>query len=365
MARIFLSMAGEGRGHATRARSMVEQLRRRHEIELFAPRDAYDFLAPLYRRTEVRVHRIPGPHFHYTADHKLHYPRTGKMAWDYLRGLPGLTRKLARYFERREPDLCVVDFEPAIPRACAATGIPYISVNHQHFLLACDLSDLPPRIRRHTAYMGGIVRLYHGRQVRTVVSSFFFPPVKPKWRHATMVGTLLRPELLAAEPSRAGHLLAYIRKHETPEITKALRGCGREVLLYGLGKRPRDGNISYLPINEATFLEHLASCEAIVCTAGNQLMGESLFLGKPVYALPELNNWEQYINAFYCRQAGCGEWSDYDKITPRALAAFLERADDYRGNMDRDRLNGIPPTIEAIEQTLRDIGAMPWTEDEA
>ena len=356
MARLFLSMAGEGRGHATRARSMVEQLRARHQIELFCPGDAHDFLAPVYKGADVRVHHIPGPRFHYTPDHKLDYPATGKMAWDYFRALPGLTRKLLRHFEKSPPDLCIVDFEPALPRACVKAGVPFVSVNHQHFLLACDLSDLPRRIRRHVAYMPHIVRLYHTAQRRTVVSSFFFPPVKPRWRHATMVGTLLRPELLAARPTREGHVVAYIRKHETPEIMESLRGCGMPVHLYGLGLRPADKNITFHAINEESFLRHLASCEAIVCTAGNQLIGESLYLGKPVFGLPELNNWEQYINAFYCKQAHCGDYSDYDKVTPGRLRRFLARADEYRANMDPEKLNGIPPTINVIEETLRELG---------
>lgn len=356
MARIYFSMAGEGRGHATRVRSTVEQLRGRHDIVLFAPDDAFDLLSQTYAGTRVRVHRIPGPRFYYRRDNNLDYPRTIAGGLRYLRRLPGIQRRLEEYMTRHPPDLVVADFEPALPRTARRMGVPFISVNHQHFLPACELSDLPGWIRRHVFYMRYVVLAYHRGQRRTIVSTFFFPPVRRGWEHVELVGTLLRPELLDARPTRGGHVLAYIRKHEAPEIIDALRNCGRPVFVYGLGERPATGDLVYMPVNEKTFMEHLVSCEALVCTAGNQLIGEALFLGKPVYALPELNNWEQYINAFYVSKAGCGEYSDYNRITPMKLKTFLGRADEYRGNMDREKLNGIPRVVEAIEEELAKLG---------
>lgn len=41
MARVFVSLAGEGRGHATRVRALVEMLRGRHEVVLFASHVAH------------------------------------------------------------------------------------------------------------------------------------------------------------------------------------------------------------------------------------------------------------------------------------------------------------------------------------
>ena len=37
MATIFYGLSGEGRGHATRARTIVEGLRKRHKVVVFAP----------------------------------------------------------------------------------------------------------------------------------------------------------------------------------------------------------------------------------------------------------------------------------------------------------------------------------------
>ena len=60
-------MAGEGRGHAVRVMTLVEHLRPNHELVLFAPGDAYEFLVKTYdtaRMENVRLVRIPGLNFH-------------------------------------------------------------------------------------------------------------------------------------------------------------------------------------------------------------------------------------------------------------------------------------------------------------
>nr|AIA95492.1 CAZy families GT1 protein [uncultured Pirellula sp.] len=69
MAKIFYSMAGEGRGHAVRVRTLTELLRQDHELHLFASDEAFDFLSRFYSAEgpDVRLLRIPGLRFHYSG----------------------------------------------------------------------------------------------------------------------------------------------------------------------------------------------------------------------------------------------------------------------------------------------------------
>src|SRR5688572_20225995 len=66
MASIVYSICGEGRGHATRARAVVEGLRAHHRVTLFASGCAHELLESYCRETGVTLHRIPGLHFEYT-----------------------------------------------------------------------------------------------------------------------------------------------------------------------------------------------------------------------------------------------------------------------------------------------------------
>jgi len=61
-----------------------------------------------------------------------------------------------------------------------------------------------------------------------------------------------------------------------------------------------------------------------VTTAGNQLIGEAIHLGKPVLAMPEPGNYEQHINAHFVRESGAGMVVDEPQaLTVDALRRFL------------------------------------------
>jgi uncharacterized protein (TIGR00661 family) len=275
----------------------------------------------------------------------------------YFLRLPRLVGKLERYLRRHPPDLVIVDFEPALPRAAERAGVPYISVDHQHTFVADQLTLLPPYWRLRAWLIGFVVRLYHRKERHAVISQFFFPPVKPKWRgRVTHAGVLLRPEVIAAQTSDAGFLLVYLKKFGTPNIMAALRRCGLPVRLYGLGEQEPEGNITYCKVDNHAFVRDLASCTALLCSSGNQLIGEALYFGKPVFALPEPNNDEQIFNCHYLSKSGAGAWAEMDHVTPEEVRTFLENVDKYRGRIDREKMNGTPVALAAIRRQLRELG---------
>lgn len=353
MAKIFISLSGEGRGHATRVRALVEALSGEHLVRIFAPGDAYSFLAPLYAGTEVRVDHLPGLCFAYDDRHRLRYPATLRRLLSYLRQLPATLNRLTAELRREQPDLVITDFEPALPRAARRCGVPFISLNHQHFLRTYDLSGLPHRLRWHAAYMAAIVGAYYSGQEETIVSSFYFPPLRPGCRRVTQVGVLLRETVRAARPATGQHLVAYWRKFGSEAVLRALENTGLEVRVYGLGERPPRGHLSFHAIHEARFLADLATSTALVCTAGNQLVGEALYLGKPVFALAETGNFEQEINAHFLRASGAGEAMPMTEFTEARLHRFLAALDRYRRRIRRERLDGLPTVLSVVRRHLR------------
>ena len=352
MARIFYSMAGEGRGHAARARAMVECLRPDHELTLFAPGDAYDLLAPVYGGTEVRVFRIPGLRFHFTASHALDPLRTMREGFAYLWRLRRLIGRLKRSLREDGADLVITDFEPALARAAEEVGVPYVSLDHQHFLVVNDLSDLPWELRWKARLMGLFVRLYCRRPVETIVSQFYAPPLRPEFAHVHQVGVLLRPEVLAARPQPGRHLLAYLRRETTANVLEAFEQLEMPVRVYGLGTRPSRGQVEFLPVSQQAFIDDLSAASVVVSTAGNQLVGEALYFRKPVLALPETNNFEQRINAHYLAAEGWGDWADPDTLTVEHLRAFLGRSNEFISRIDPTKVAGNAPALEAIQKHL-------------
>ncbi len=350
MARIVYSLAGEGRGHATRVRAVVEHLRHAHEFTLLAPSVAYDFLSDVYAGTEVKVRRIPGLLFHYRRQ-RLSYWKTIQKGVGYLSRFPRLVKSMRNLLDDFEADLAITDFEPALPRAARKSGVPVISINHQHFLVAYDLTGVPVSARFQAAVTAPGIHAYCRRPAATVVSAFYFPPLKRGYENVVQAGVMLRPEM-RRPPDDGDHLLVYLRRFAESNIMQALADCGREVRIYGLGTRPDQGNLRFFNVNEQGFLKDLASCTALISNAGNQLVGEALYLKKPVLAMPEFGNFEQQINGYFLKAGGGGDSVSAEAFDTRILKRFLDARDEYVTRIDATRMDGIPAVLETIERHL-------------
>ncbi|HLV65714.1 MAG TPA: glycosyltransferase family protein [Polyangiaceae bacterium] len=353
MARLFISMAGEGRGHASRVLALLPELAARHDVALFAPGDAYALLEPVARRMNVCIERIPGLANRYAADGSVNYPRTFASGARFATHLPRLIGQLAERIRADRPDLVITDFEPALPRAAERCEVPYISVNHQHFMIVSDLSSLPGTLRWHATWMGAGIRFMYWHQVATIVSSFFHLPLKPRYRDVEQVGVLLRPEVLERSPRDGEHVLVYSRRSPPEALLGALRATRRPMLVYGANEALCRGNLECRRVDGETFADDLAGARALICTAGNQIVGEALYLGKPVLALPEPNNFEQDINGYFVEQLGAGRSVPLARCDLATVRSFLAAVDAAPSTAFRRRAeNGIPKVLDRIEHEL-------------
>ncbi|MCA8986675.1 MAG: glycosyltransferase [Planctomycetaceae bacterium] len=370
MAVLFMSMSGEGRGHATRVRSLVEKLRDRHEIHLFAPGDAYQFLAAQYLNDpDVRLVEIPGLKFHYVRG-KIHLLKSIVEGFRYkFSQLPPLVKSLKAEIEHYQPDLILTDFEPALPRAADLLKRPYLSLTHQHFLVSYDLSSLPLHLRFFARFTGLAVPLHYSTQKQTIVSSFFHAPFRPSWQDkAVSVGPMIRPEvregairagLLQPDSQPASNeepfLLSYLRKQSRVDVISHLEKSSIPIKVYGLGAREPRGKITFHEVHPQRFVDDLLACHAVVSAAGNQLLGECMYLGKPVLALPETWHHEQLTNAHFLRNMKCGDFVTLERFRIQDLENFLPHIEEYRTQIYQTCLgrDGTEDTIQILEEHLQ------------
>ncbi len=356
MAKIAISLCGEGRGHATRIATLVERLERDHEILIFTSADALGFLARRFsvEGSSVRLVEIPGIVFQYSGG-RLDVPRSIAAGLDYqARQVGPLVDRLIRELDMFGADLAVTDFEPALPRAAARQQIPLVSVDHQHFLLAYDLGSLPLSLRWQAWFMSHAVWMYVSNATDTVVSAFFRPPLRRGWEHVVQTGPLLRREVVRAEPCDEGFVLSYLRPHTPFEAITALADCGMPVKVYGLGHREHVGNISFHAIDERRFIEDLAACRCMVSAAGNQLIGEALHLGKPMLVLPERAHAEQLMNSHFLAGMGCGDFALLEQVTRERVRRFFDGLDRFRPALEgvQGRMDGTPDVVRVIEHRI-------------
>ncbi|MBN2435937.1 MAG: hypothetical protein JXK07_11795 [Spirochaetes bacterium] len=351
MAHIFYSLSGEGRGHAARARTIIDDLKDRHSFTVFAPGDAYGMLDGLYNKHDVKLINIPGLNFYYNSKRKVDYGLTLVNAIKYFMD-PAPIKKIIGLIEEERPDLVITDFEPSLLRAAEKCGMPYISINHQHFLSTYDLGQLPLHLQHKAAIMSTAVNFMYSRQCKTVVSSFFFPGLKSRVRNVSQTGVLLNNRIINADTADRGHVLVYLRRFLDRRLLEMISSIGKKAIVYNNESDYKTKNVIFKKTCPDAFCEDLAGCSCLVTTAGNQLVGEALYLGKPVLVIPEPDNFEQQINAAFLNLSGGGISCEADNIDSQFFKDFVSKLDSFVLNHPRDMLCGNQTISNIVEESI-------------
>lgn len=356
MPRIAISLCGAGLGHATRASAIIGRLEERHEILVWASAGTLDFLRNRFGggSSRIRIEEAPGLALEYTAG-RLDLTKSVTAGITFgARELGPLVDRMLAELESFGADLAIVDMEPALPRAAARLGLPVVSVDHRHYLAAYDLDVLPASLRWKARLMGYAVLMHVPDADDVVVSAFFRPPLRHGWEHVRQVGPLVRPEVARARPSDAGFLLSYLRRNTPFSAIESLADCGLPVKVFGLGQRAAVGRVSFHGSDDGRFAADLASCTAVVSTAGNQLIGEALHLGKPALVLPDRGHAEHVMNGYFLRAMGCGDFCPLDEVDGGRIRGFLAALDARRHALQAvaGRMDGTADVLEVVERRL-------------
>jgi uncharacterized protein (TIGR00661 family) len=354
MATIVYSVNGEGRGHATRVQAIVEMLIPRHRFILLASEDAYAHFRGEYNdHPNVKVSPIPGLKFKYHGG-KLSYVRSVFGSVPFLWNLRSSVRAIERVLLREQPDLAITDFEPLLPRAATRLQVPWLSLDHQHFLSVSDFGSLPALMRWQSRFLRCSIGLFYRGQIGEAVSSFAHLPARNGCEQVERIGVLVRRKIqtIKSRATNAGHLLVYVRGEAPDRFWDALSKIQKPVYVFGKCLPPVLQNIEYFGIQNEKFIRYLASCDALITTAGNQLVGEAFYLGKPVLAIPERGNFEQCVNGWLVSQSQ-GGWSvPFDQITPHVLSQFLLSLPLLRHRIDGMKWSGNEEAKAFIERHL-------------
>lgn len=360
MGTVLYSMSGDGRGHATRVKTIVDMFRLEHRFVLLAPNHAYSLLSHAFSGDkQVEVRRIPGASFGYVGK-RVNY------AWCLTKNIPyalksgSWIKQIRGWIRELKCDFAITDFEPLLPRAAWAEDLPLVAIDHQHLLSVSDFRQFPLSLRCKIGFIATILPVYFTCQQRTLVSSFFHPPLKTNQSKVDQIGVLLRQSVIDATVQRGDHVLVYTRRALPNTLVKSLRKLQVPAIVYGTDRAGLEHGVWYKRIGEHDFVNDLASCRALISSAGNQLLGEAMFLGKPILAFPEPGNFEQMVNGQLLTLSGAGECIDAGAIDSARLRTFLDREAEWLNNPSRQNvsgneacrrivaelLSGLPPSIQ-------------------
>lgn len=345
MARILYGVHGTAHGHAIRALTIARHFSR-HEF-LFVTHDrGAEVLRPEYPVVECPVAETV---------FRSHRVALGATLWRHLRTWRQPRRLLGRVLDlvdRFQPDVCLSDYDYFVPRAARLTGLPCLSLDHQHIITFCR--HPVPRAQWPSYWLTGlIVRRLYSQASDFLVTSFFRPPLKEK-APGKIIPPFLREPVLAREPSPGEHVLVYQAYPPFPGFISFLKGLKRPVVAYGFEGNGAGGNIIFKEKSEEGFLDDLASSSYVICGGSHNLISEALFYGKPVLSFPIRHAFEQFLNAFYLERLGYGRTVADFRPGPGLISAFEEDLERFRTNIARENFCGNEEAFRLVGRFIRE-----------
>jgi len=355
--RILYGVVGEGMGHAMRSRVILDELVKEHEVQVVVSGRAYDYLQKRVSEN-LAVRKIWG----YTLVYEDNEVDAFKTAVRNLKGaISGWPENIKAYVEiteRFEPEVVISDFESWSYLFGQRHGLPIISVDNMQIINRCEH---PPEITagmsRDFELTKAIVKAKVAGADHYHVTTFFYPPVRKE--RTTLHPPILRPEILAAKPGPGEHLLVYQTSTSNSALPDILRRSGRECRIYGLRRDLKEelveGNLRFRPFSKAGFIDDLRTARGVIASAGFTLMGEAVYLHRPMLAVPVAGQFEQVLNARYLEREGYGLAAD--ELTDERLGQFLERIPDcerklasYTQDGNRDLLDALAGSLAAAKR---------------
>ena len=364
--RLLYGVVGEGMGHATRSRVVIEHLLDRgHEVEVVVSGRAHELLHDAFGgRDGAQVRRIHGLTMVY-ADNEVQKRLT---LAENLQGLnEGLPRNIAAYFRSVRdfsPDAVISDFESWSYLYGKVHRVPVLSIDNMQVINRCQHPDalIAPH-KKAFLLSKAIVKAKLPGAAWYIATTFFFPPTRKE--RTTLVPPILRPEVFAAKERalRSGpgkHVLVYQSGESHDALVDVMRAFPQtEFRVYGLRRDlpapVREHNLLFCPFSEQGFLNDLATARAAIAGGGFSLMGECVFLGIPLLSVPLSGQFEQILNAAWLQHLGYG--LHRQAIAETDIRALLQRCDELSENLAgyAQRDNG--RLLEAVDTQLEALAA--------
>jgi uncharacterized protein (TIGR00661 family) len=348
--KILYGVVGEGMGHAMRSRVVIEHLLAQgHELEIMASGRATEFLSQRFKG----VNRIHGLHMIYEENRV----RRGKTLWsNVLSGVTGTPKNIAAYFDLIKeflPDLTISDFESWTYLYAKVHRLPIVSIDNMQIINRC--THVPEILAGHEAGFQ-LTKAFVKSKLpfcnHYVIATFFRPPVRKP--DTTLVPPILRPEILAADRRHGEHLLIYQTAEGNESLADTLAKTGIECRIYGMRRSIEaeqvEGNLRYRPFSEEGFIDDLASCRAVIAGGGFTLMGEAVYLRKPMLAVPLGRQFEQVMNARYLEREGFGGAADTldDAAVVQRFVEMIPAYEDKLASYSQEGNKALFSTIDSL-----------------
>ena len=346
--RILYGVVGEGMGHATRSRVILEHLTKHHDVHIVVSGRAKDYLAKRFEN----VHNIWG----FTIQYEQNSVKKWQTVLQNLKGaVAGWPQNVKTYFdlvENFKPDVVISDFESFSYLFARNHFLPVISVDNMQIINRCkhDVGVLAGH-EDQFELTRSIVKSKLPGAFHYLVTTFFKPEVRKE--RTTLVPSILRPEILSAKSEPGDHLLVYQTMTANTGLLDGLKNSGLPCRIYGARREitsdVSEGNLMYRPFSEAGFIDDLRTCRGVVAGGGYTLMSEAVYLRKPMLSVPIGGQFEQVLNALYLEKLNYGRYGKLlDEATLNAFLAAIPSCQESLKGYSQDGNNELLNKLDAL-----------------
>jgi len=325
--RILYGVVGEGMGHATRSKVVIEHLLERgHKVKVVVSGRAYQFL----KRHLPDVVEIQGLTIRYSRGAM---DRNISLLRNVLLSPAMLFQNASAYIDdvrHFKPKMVLSDFDSYAYFFAKRFKLPIVSIDNQQVIHKCKHDEeITEGVAADYRATRAFVKAKLPACDHYVITSFFTPPIRPKFDgRVTIVPPILRREILEAKLTVGEHVLVYQTSTSDRDLIAELnRVSKRRFIVYGLRRDGVQGNCVLRSFSEQGFVRDLASARAVVTNGGLSLIHEAIYLGKPILSIPVRHQFEQEMNARYLEQYGYGLAAQ--RIDGDVLEAFLRQEQVY------------------------------------
>ncbi len=313
---MMFCVLGEGRGHMTQAMAAKKMLESAgHELVAVTLGVNPQRLVPDYFEAAMNqpVTRLPTVTLAYRNDRSFSWRDS---FIEDVRRTPRILRALGqmdRIVSATRPDV-ILNFFDSLTSLYTITRVrrpPVVAIAHQFMFQHPDY-PAASQLSRQMWIMKHYTQLMGARATKLALS-LYEAPALPE-RGLFVCPPILREQATLLEPTTDGRfVLVYLLTHGYADQIIKWSDTHPHTRLHCFYDKPgappeqvHSPALTFHRLDGEKFLRMMADCRQVVSTAGFELVGEALWLGKPLLVVPVENHPEQQLNALEVQRLGIG-----------------------------------------------------------
>ena len=262
---------------------------------------------------KMGVRQLPTLEFKYKDNRSVSNTATLLGVFGKLPKYFAILRQLDHIVRETQPDVIINFFEPmaAFYTITRRKRPPVVAIGHQFMFQHPDYVRAA-HLWKQLLSMKIYTRLLGARATKLALSLYEAPDLPGK---RIIVGPpILRKQLFQLTSNPNGNfVLVYLLNHGYADQIIAWSAKNPQTKLHCFYDKPdapaefaHSPALTFHRLDGEKFLQMMAQCRHVVCTAGFESVSEAAWLGKPLFLVPVENHVEQQVNALDAQQFGLG-----------------------------------------------------------